>query len=124
MAQQISTRIQVEGLRLKGFHGVMEQEMRVGNVFSYDVDVEVPWLNAADADDIQLTISYADIVATIKAVNAIPSRLLEHLAHRLYRTLIATYPTIVAGTVKVAKITPPIAGAQLEKAAVEISWKE
>lgn len=123
MTQQISTRIQVNGLQLKGNHGVLPQETRVGNIFCYDVDIEVPWLDAADSDDIQLTISYADIVAIVREVNDTPSRLLEHLAHRLYRTLVDAYPSITAGTVKVAKITPPIAGAQMENAAVAISWK-
>ena len=124
MTPKISTHIQVNGLQLKGFHGVFEQEMRVGNIFSYDVDVEVPWLDAANSDEIQLTVSYADIVLLIKSVNNTPSRLLEHLAHRIYRALIESYPSITAGTVKVAKIKPPIAGAQLENASVVLSWTE
>ena len=41
MTPKISTHIQVNGLQLKGFHGVFEQEMRVGNIFSFDVDVEI-----------------------------------------------------------------------------------
>lgn len=122
MTQQISTRIQVNGLQLKGFHGVLEQEKHVGNIFSFDVDIEVPWLDAVDSDDIQLTVSYADIVHLVKSVNNTPSRLLEHLAHRIYRALIESYPSITAGTVKVAKIKPPIAGAQLENASVVLSW--
>lgn len=124
MAQLLSTHIQVNGLQLKGFHGVLEQEMRVGNIFSFDVDVEVPWLDAANSDEIQLTVSYADIVLLIKSVNNTPSRLLEHLAHRIYRALIESYPSITGGTVKVAKIKPPIAGAQLENASVVLSWTE
>lgn len=124
MTPKISTHTQVNGLQLKGFHGVFEQEMRVGNIFSFDVDVEVPWLDAANSDEIQLTVSYADIVLLIKSVNNTPSRLLEHLAHRIYRALIESYPSITAGTVKVAKIKPPIAGAQLENASVVLSWTE
>ena len=96
--------------------------MRVGNIFSFDVDVEVPWLDAANSDEIQLTVSYADIVLLIKSVNNTSSRLLEHLAHRIYRALIESYPSITGGTVKVAKIKPPIAGAQLENASVVLSW--
>jgi len=118
----ITTKIQVRGLLLKGHHGVGEQEMRVGNLFRYDVEVTLPWTDAAVSDSIDLTVSYADIVALVGKVNSEPSRLLEHVAYRLYRSLTAAYPQIAAGCVRVAKIKPPIAGSQMDEAAVEISW--
>lgn len=120
--KQIVTKIQVKGLRLRGYHGVGAQETRVGNIFSYDVEVELPWIDAADSDDIDLTLSYADIVAVVKAVNATPSNLLEHVAARLYRTLCSHFPQITGGMVKVAKLTPPIACSEMDEAAVTISW--
>lgn len=122
MSHTLTTRIQVNGLRLKGRHGVFEQETRVGNMFCYDIEVIVPWLEAADTDDIGLTLSYADIVAIARQVNATPSRLLEHVAWRLYRALMASCPQIAGGKVRVAKIKPPVAGSEMDSAAVEIDW--
>lgn len=118
----ITTRIQVNGLRLRGYHGVFEQETRVGNIFSYDVDVTVPWLEAAGTDNIELTLSYADIVEVVRQVNSSPSRLLEHVACRLHKALVEKWPQITAGYVRVAKIKPPIAGSELDSAAVVIDW--
>lgn len=120
--QSITTRIQVNGLRLRGYHGVFEQETRVGNIFSYDVDVAVPWLEAAGTDDIELTLSYADIVEVVREVNSSPSRLLEHVAFRLRKALVEKWPQITAGYVRVAKIKPPIACSELDSAAVVIDW--
>lgn len=120
----ITTHIQVNGLRLRGYHGVFEQETRVGNIFSYDVDVTVPWLEAAGTDDICLTLSYADIVETVREVNSTPSRLLEHVAWRLHEALIGKWPQITGGYIKVAKIKPPIAGSELDNAAVVIDWQK
>lgn len=122
MKHSITTKIQVNGLRMQGRHGVFEQETRVGNLFSYDVEVTVPWLEAADSDDIALTLSYADIVTIVRQVNASPSRLLEHVARRLYDALVAACPQIVAGKVRVAKMTPPVAGSEMDSAAVVIEW--
>lgn len=120
--QSITTRIQVNGLRLRGYHGVFEQETRVGNIFSYDVDVAVPWIEAAGTDDIELTLSYADIVETVREVNSEPSRLLEHVAWRLHKALVGKWPQITGGHLRVAKIKPPIAGSELDDAAVVIDW--
>lgn len=122
MSSPITTTIEVRGLRLQGRHGVFVQEAHVGNIFSYDVEVMVPWLDAADCDDIGLTVSYADIVAVVREVNSQPSRLLEHVALRLRRALAVSWPQIVAGSVRVAKIKPPIAGSELDEVAVKIRW--
>ncbi|MDD6888895.1 MAG: dihydroneopterin aldolase [Bacteroidales bacterium] len=118
----MTTKIQVNGLKLRGYHGVFPQERRIGNIFAYDVEVAVPWIAAADSDDISLTLSYADIVAVVREVNATPSQLLEHVAYRLHKALVAKFPQIAGGTVRVSKIKPPIASTELESAAVVIAW--
>ncbi len=114
--------INVEGLKLYGYHGVSEQETLVGNTFIYDLSVSVDWLDAAITDDVERTINYADLVALIRTVNERPARLLETLAYAVYRAIAETYPTILSGHVKVTKPKPPIAGAQMECASVELDW--
>ncbi len=118
----MTTKIEVNGLRMQGYHGVFAQETRVGNLFSYDVEVTVPWLDAAGSDDIILTVSYADIVDVVREVNAEPSRLLEHLALRLRQALLGRFGEIEGGRVRVAKLTPPVAGSEMDSAAVVIEW--
>lgn len=116
------TKVQVNGLRLRGFHGVGEQEQRVGNIFVYDVELVYPWLDAAAADDVALTVSYADVVEIVKRVNATPSRLLENIAYRLKESLVASFPAITGGKIRVSKLTPPIPNSEMDAAAVVIEW--
>lgn len=118
----MTTKIQVNGLRMRGYHGVFDQERRVGNIFSYDVEVAVPWLEAAGADNVELTVSYADIAGVVRRVNEEPSRLLEHLALRLHDALCDEFPSVTSGRIRVAKLTPPVAGAEMDSAAVVIGW--
>lgn len=122
MSGHITTRIHVKGLRLQGYHGVLEQETRVGNTFVYDVSITFDWVDAAIIDDVERTINYADIVAIIRSVNNRPVRLIETVAYGIYRAIAETYPYIVAGHVRVSKAKPPIAGLEIEDTAVELEW--
>ncbi|MDE6317382.1 MAG: dihydroneopterin aldolase [Muribaculaceae bacterium] len=112
----------MKGLRLHGYHGVLEQETRVGNTFVYDLFLTFNWLDAAITDDVERTINYNDVVAIIRSVNNRPARLIETVAYGVYRAIAETYPNIVAGYVRVTKSKPPIAGVEIEGTAVELEW--
>lgn len=116
------TKIQINGLRLRGFHGVEKQERRVGNIFVYDVEVVYPWIEAAKNDDVELTLNYATVVEVVKRANGAPSYLLEHIANRIMTSLTAIFPEIEGGRIRVSKLTPPIAGAEMDSASVVIEW--
>lgn len=123
MSVNITTKIKVEGLRLRGFHGVMEQEARVGNVFVYDVTLKVDWLDAAIIDDVERTINYAEVIAIIRKVNDKPVRLIETVAYGIYRALAEAYPSAIrAGSIKVTKPKPPVGGVELAGSAVTLDW--
>lgn len=112
----------MEGLTLRGFHGVGEQERKVGNTFVYDVEVEYPWVSAGETDNLAETISYADIVEVIRAVNNEPSDLLENVAYRIYRELTSLYGAMLSLRIRVAKPHPPISGVQMRQASVQLDW--
>lgn len=122
MQGKVTTKVQVSGLRLRGFHGVGEQEQRVGNIFVYDVELVYPWLEAAAEDNVALTVSYADVVEVVKRVNTAPSRLLENIALRLKESLVATFSDITGGKICVSKLTPPIPNSEMDSAAVVLEW--
>lgn len=113
--------IEVNGMRLHGHHGVMEQERTVGNEFEVTahLSVEVP---PSGTDDIALTVSYADIAEIIKEVMAEPCNLLETVAGRIRTRLTERWPGATGGMVRVAKLTPPIPGTQMADAAVRLEW--
>lgn len=114
--------IEVCGLRLWCYHGVMEQERTVGNDFLVDVSLECRVGDSALCDDeISGTVNYADVVDEIKREMAVPSRLLEHVAWRTAMALRHRFPAIEGGTIRVTKLTPPIA-ARLGSVAVSLRF--
>ena len=84
--------ITLDHIKFHAHHGVLEQERRVGNDFD---------------DDLADTVNYAEVYDIVAAEMAVPSRLLEHVAGRIVRSLRTRFPLIEGGTVTVAKLTPP-----------------
>jgi dihydroneopterin aldolase len=113
--------IEVNGLRLYAHHGVAEQEREVGNLFEVTVHVQCDASAAVEHDDLNGTINYAEIVATIKTVMATPSLLIENAAGRLKSALLDKFPGITGGMVRIAKLVPPIP-ADLDSVAVALRW--
>ena len=118
----MKTTIEVNGLKLQGYHGVYDQERRVGNTFILDIHLTLDIDNQLLAEDnIGTTVSYADIVGIAKEQMSVPSALLEHVAWRIHECLTNRYPELCSGMIRVAKLTPPL-GDELTSAAVRIEW--
>lgn len=113
--------IEIKGLQIYAYHGVMPSERRIGNLFSLDITVTTDFSKAMMTDDVLDTVSYAAIVETACRVMKQPSNLIEHVAGRLRDAIIAEYPQVTHGYIRIAKLHPPIS-AQLDFAAVSIDW--
>lgn len=111
--------IEINRMSLYARHGVMAQERRVGNRFEVTARLRYP---LADADDISSTLNYAEAAEVIREVMAEPSDLLETVVTRLKEALVSRFPAIKGGTVKVAKLTPPIPGFEAGSVAVRLDW--
>ena len=53
----MTTRISLNRLRFHAFHGVMEQERRVGNDFEVSLTVDYPFEKALTSDDLDHTLN-------------------------------------------------------------------
>lgn len=102
--------IALEHLRIYAYHGVMEQERTVGNEFIADLSLDIDATEGMRRDQLDGTISYADIYAVIAAQMQTPSRTLEYAAIRIAEALQSDFPQIKSGSVKITKVTPPIPG--------------
>jgi dihydroneopterin aldolase len=116
-----TTSIVINDLRIYAYHGVGEQEQRVGNNFSLTIRVGYDATRAMESDSIDDAVSYADIVEIAKRVMATPSRLLEHVTKRLADAITERYPAITSLSIKILKITPPIS-ADLASAGFSYRW--
>jgi len=79
-------RISITGLRVRGRHGVFEQERAVGQDFLVDAVLMLDAAAAAAADDLSLTADYGVIASRMAQIVAgEPVALIETLADRLAR---------------------------------------
>jgi dihydroneopterin aldolase len=71
-------RIELDGVVLRGFHGVLEDERQQGQRFRFDVSLE---LAEPREDDIDAAVDYRDLVAVVREVSdGTRFQLLETLA--------------------------------------------
>ena len=76
--------IALRGLRVFGYHGVLDSERRDGQEFLVDAVIWLDTAGAAASDDLGLTVDYAALADRLAAIVAGPPvRLIETLAHRL-----------------------------------------
>jgi dihydroneopterin aldolase len=81
--------VELYGLELHGFHGVLEEERRDGQRFLYDL-----WLDVGargSSDRIEDAVDYREVVACVREVNEEPRQLLEALAAAVADALVARF---------------------------------
>lgn len=117
----MKTSIELNGMRFFSYHGVAPQERHVGNDYEVSLRVDYPIAQAMTSDAIEDTLDYAALYALVAAEMAIPSSLLEHVAGRIYRSVMTRFPSVTGGCLRIAKLTPPITG-EIDEAAVTVEW--
>lgn len=91
-----------------GYHGVFEEERKLGQQFFVDLVLELNLKEAGDYDDLNATINYAEIHEVVKGiVEGTSFKLIEALAEHIASQLLGTYTRIDALTVAVTKPHPP-----------------
>jgi 7,8-dihydroneopterin aldolase/epimerase/oxygenase len=115
----MKTTIGIEGLRLYAYHGYYSIERETGREFSMDVYIQVDWSEDTVRDEIKDTVNYEQALEICQAEMAIPSKLLETVAHRTAHALISRWPSVLQVNVRISKKQPllPIA---LDRFFVEI----
>ena len=112
-------KITLHEMRFYAYHGVFAQEQRVGNHFIVELSF---WADIAESlyqDELEETISYADVYEVVKEEMAIPSRLLEHVVGRISERLFATFPRMQRIALTLSKCNPPFPG-EVHSAAVTL----
>ncbi len=114
----MSDRIELRGLRVVAIVGVLPEERERAQPLDLDVDVEVDLTAAAATDALGDTVDYGAICDTlVSTTQGLGAQLLERLAVVLCDAVLATDPRVVAATVTVRKLRPPVPH-QLESSGV------
>ena len=102
--------IELEGMEFKAYHGCLEQEKVRGNSFTVDFRGELDLSAAAECDNLNDTLNYADIYEIVAYEMSIPSELLENVAGRIMKAIEDKFPQLVSFSVWVAKKRRPVDG--------------
>ena len=113
--------IRLEGMQFYAFHGVLPQENLVGANYYMDLKLKTDFTHAAETDRLEGTVSYADVHAIVKEEMAIPSQLLEHVCHRIAKSLFQHFPAIESIDICLNKENPPM-GACAKSIGVEAHY--
>jgi len=100
--------LSVLGIECFGHHGVFDFERREGQVFTVDLALGLDTRPAAASDDLQDTVDYGSLVASVKAaVENDPVDLIETLAQRIAEVCLLD-PRVEWARVTVHKPDAPI----------------
>jgi dihydroneopterin aldolase len=107
--ETVSDTITIRGLRLTGYHGVLDHEKRDGQEFVIDLEIELDLSSAGSTDELQKTLDYSVVVDQVaQRVTGESVDLIETLAHDLAQ-IVLNHPQSTAVTVTVHKPQAPVA---------------
>lgn len=112
--------IKLNEMQFYAYHGVLAQETKVGNNYVVNICMTADLLRACETDNVEDTINYALVYDLVNTEMMQPSKLLEHVAMRIYQSIRGVFPQITSLEVRLAKNNPPISG-EVKSAEVIIS---
>lgn len=103
-------RIALRDLGFFGYHGLFEEEARLGQRFVIDIECGVDLRISGETDEIGHTLSYADIYDVVKATfEGRRTKLIEALGHNIVEALFERFADIGWIVIRVTKPEAPIA---------------
>ena len=118
----MTSKILLEDIKIYAYHGVLSEENKIGTYYLINIEVDVDIWKATESDDLNDTISYADINDIIHSEMKIPSKLLEHVAGRILQKINIQFPNISYIKLKITKTAPPMTG-EMKGASVQFEKK-
>ncbi|KAI7728691.1 hypothetical protein M8C21_019062 [Ambrosia artemisiifolia] len=101
---KLGDKLILRGLMFHGYHGVKQEEKRLGQKFLIDVDAWMDLRTPGQSDNMSDTVSYTDIYRIVKNIVEGPSQnLLESVAQLIATTTFNNHSQISALRVVVGK---------------------
>ena len=89
------SQIILENIQFHAFHGVFPEENLVGNTFILTLALDLDLQQASETDNLDDTINYQLIYDVVKAEMQIQSKLIEHVAGRILRSVMNAFPQVI-----------------------------
>ncbi len=109
MAEHEPDRIEVRGLELLVFCGVLSEEQARRQPFLFDLDIELDMTDAGRSDDLDHTVDYGALCGRLAEVlHDERFTLIERMATRIAELTLAEFPRVESITVVARKLRPPV----------------
>ncbi len=103
-------RILIHGIQFHGYHGVHEEERKLGQRFLVDVEILLDLREAGRRDDLAASVDYDRVHALVVEIGTRDQfRLLEALAARIASAVLERFP-VQQVMVRATKPSPPLSG--------------
>jgi dihydroneopterin aldolase len=114
--------VALQGCRFFAYHGFYPEEQRTGNHFVVDIETERP-AYAADSDELENTVNYERLFDIASAEMKVTSKLLETVAHRILKSVLAEFPDLEIVKVSISKQNLPVQG-EVKNSLVELTYSK
>jgi len=102
--------IYVNDIEVYAYHGCLEEEAKIGALYSIDAVFHTDVKSAAQYDDLTLTVDYVEVSKIVHDEMAIRAKLIETVGYRILYALQNRFPEVDQIRLKLTKIAPPIPG--------------
>ncbi len=113
------SKIYLEDVKIYAYHGVLPEENIIGTYYILNLEIHTDLWIAAESDDLNDTISYAEINEIIHDEMKINSKLLEHVAGRIITKIREKFDQVSYIKLKITKTSPPMKG-EMKGASIEL----
>jgi dihydroneopterin aldolase len=103
-------KVALEGMEFYAYHGFYDEERRIGNRFTVDIEVTTDFNLAATNDDLTGTVDYVKLYAIVKERMDIPTKLLEKVGQDIVQAAFSQFEAISGITLSISKHNPPFGG--------------
>jgi len=114
--------IALEEMEFYAYHGFYPEENKIGGYYLVDVYLETPAEIATKKDELSGTINYETVYSICKTEMQVISKLIEHVAQRIFDNIHQKYASLQSLKVRVSKLNPPLGG-KLARTFIEIEKK-
>ena len=113
-------KIILQDIRIYAYHGVFPEEHTMGAYYKIGVEITTDYRKAMLHDVLSGTINYGDIYKVIQEEMAIPSKLMEHVAFRMMKSMFEKFAEIESIQLSILKENPPIVATECAGCGVKI----
>ena len=115
-------KIAVEGIRLYGYHGCLDEEGKIGTEYEVAVSVWGDIDHSFSSDNLHETMDYVSINRIVRDHVSTRAKLIETVAQRISDTIFEEMPKVKKLKIKLSKLNPPING-DVKKVSIELKRK-